>query len=234
MDIPVYLFTGFLDAGKTKFIQETLSDERFNKGESTLLLLCEDGEESYDPSGFSGPNVFIEPIAEKKDLTAQNMDRLIRKHGCERVVIEYNGMWLLDDLYKALPESWMVYQEFMFADAGSFVSYYSNMRGLVVDKMKSCEMLVLNRATSQIDKQMIHEAVRAANRRAEIAYEDAAGNVTYDEIEDPLPFDMDAKVIEIEEAYFAIWYRDLSEEPEKYKGKTVKVCGFAIFQDDLP
>ena len=31
-EIPVYLFTGFLDAGKTKFIQETLEDARFNSG----------------------------------------------------------------------------------------------------------------------------------------------------------------------------------------------------------
>ena len=37
-DVPVYLFTGFLEAGKTKFIQETLEDKRFNSGEKTMLL----------------------------------------------------------------------------------------------------------------------------------------------------------------------------------------------------
>ena len=68
-EIPVYLFTGFLDAGKTKFIQETLEDVRFNNGESTLLLLCEEGEEEYDPSAFSGKNVFIEAIEEQEELT---------------------------------------------------------------------------------------------------------------------------------------------------------------------
>ena len=46
--IPVYSFTGFLDSGKTKFIQETLEDERFNAGERTLVLLFEEGEEEYD------------------------------------------------------------------------------------------------------------------------------------------------------------------------------------------
>ena len=50
MPIPVYAFTGFLDAGKTKFIQETLEDERFNTGERTLVLICEEGEEEYDLS----------------------------------------------------------------------------------------------------------------------------------------------------------------------------------------
>ena len=47
--IPVYLFTGFLEGGKTKFIQETLEDGRFNKGEPTLLLVCEEGIEEYAP-----------------------------------------------------------------------------------------------------------------------------------------------------------------------------------------
>ena len=46
--IPVYSFTGFLDSGKTKFIQETLEDPRFNDGERTLLLVFEEGEEEYD------------------------------------------------------------------------------------------------------------------------------------------------------------------------------------------
>ena len=44
-DMPVYLFTGFLEGGKTKFIQETLEDRRFCNGERTLLLVCEEGEE---------------------------------------------------------------------------------------------------------------------------------------------------------------------------------------------
>ena len=89
-EIPVYLFTGFLDAGKTKFIQETLEDARFNSGESTLLLLCEEGEEEYDPTTFSGKNVFIETIEDPEELTPTNLERLQKKHAVERVVVEYN------------------------------------------------------------------------------------------------------------------------------------------------
>ena len=50
MELPVYLFTGFLESGKTKFIQETLEDSRFNAGERTLLLVCEEGVEEYEPT----------------------------------------------------------------------------------------------------------------------------------------------------------------------------------------
>ncbi len=60
--IPVYAFTGFLDSGKTKFIQETLEDPRFNAGERTLLLVFEEGEEEYDISTYPHQNVYIEVL----------------------------------------------------------------------------------------------------------------------------------------------------------------------------
>ena len=73
MEIPVYLFTGFLEAGKTRFIQESLEGSDFNAGERTLLLLCEEGIEEYEPDKFFGKNVFIEEIENEvrvKFLTA--------------------------------------------------------------------------------------------------------------------------------------------------------------------
>ena len=42
MKIPVYIFTGFLEGGKTHIIQESMEDERFNSGEKTLIILCEE------------------------------------------------------------------------------------------------------------------------------------------------------------------------------------------------
>ena len=221
-DVPVYLFTGFLEAGKTKFIQETLEDKRFNNGERTLLIVCEEGEEEYDVSTFSAPNVFIRILDGLEELTMANLRAWLAKDDCERVVIEYNGMWLLDELYSRLPEYWMVYQEFMFADANTFESYNSNMRQLVYDKLKSAELVVFNRYSDKIDQMTLHKIVRGVSRRADIAYEYADGTVKYDEIEDPLPFDVNAPVIEIADQDYALWYRDMSEEPEKYEDKTVR------------
>ncbi len=220
-DIPVYLFTGFLDAGKTRFIRETLEDPRFNKGERTLLLLCEEGEEELGES----KNIFIEPIDDPADINAEKLTELLEKHRAERVLVEYNGMWMLDDLFRALPEGWLVYQEFMFADANSFVSYNANMRQLVYDKLKSCELAVFNRCGKDVDTMAIHQIVRAVSRRCDIAYEAPDGTVQYDEIEDPLPFDVEAEVIEIADRDFALWYRDLGEEMDKYDGKTVRFKG---------
>ena len=103
-DLPVYLFTGFLEAGKTKFIQETLEDSRFHKGERTLLLLCEEGEEVYEPDKFCAGNVFVRNIDEESDLTVEHLKALQDEIRPERVLVEFNGMWMLDSLYGNLPE----------------------------------------------------------------------------------------------------------------------------------
>ena len=58
-EIPVYLFVGFLESGKTKFIQETFEDPNFDSGDKTLLLVCEEGEEEYNQKKFAFPGVTL-------------------------------------------------------------------------------------------------------------------------------------------------------------------------------
>ena len=232
--MPVYLFTGFLESGKTKFIQETLEDKRFCNKEKTLLLVCEEGEEEYAPEQFATDTVVIRVLEGQEQLTTENLTKWAQETKADRVVIEYNGMWLLDALYAAMPEGWVVYQEFMFADAGTFLSYNGNMRQLVYDKLKSCELVVFNRFKPDMDKMEFHKVVRAASRRADIAYESTDGKVIYDDIEDPLPFDLNAPVIEIGDADFAEWYRDLGETPANYEGKTVRFKCRALKRSKMP
>ena len=232
--MPVYLFTGFLEGGKTKFIQETLEDKRFCNGEKTLLLVCEEGEEEYAPEQFASDTVKIRVLEDQSELTRENLERFAKETRAERVVIEYNGMWLLDALYSAMPDGWMVYQEFMFADAGTILTYNNNMRNLVYDKLKSCELVVFNRFLPTMDKMEYHKLVRACSRRADIAYEAPDGNVVYDDIADPLPFDINAPIIEIGDEDYAEWYRDMSEEPKKYEGKTVRFKAKSLVRKRLP
>ena len=233
-EIPVYLFTGFLDAGKTTFIQETLEDPQFNGGEKTLVLMCEEGEAELMPIAFASSNVKIVKVEDEEDLTTEYLMELEKSIGFERVVVEYNGMWMLDSLYGSLPENWAVAQEFLFCDATTFVSYNANMRQLTVDKLKSAELVVLNRFQDSMDRMEMHRIIRAISRRCDIAYEYTDGKVVYDDIEDPLPFDVDAPVIEIEDRDFALWYRDMSEEPKKYDGKTVEVKCRCLVRKNVP
>ncbi len=218
--IPVYAFTGFLDSGKTKFIQETLEDPRFNAGERTLLLVFEEGEEEYDISVYPHQNVYLENL-DQQTVTTKELQALAKKYKAQRVVAELNGMQQVGDLYMRFPEDWVVAQEVMFADSTTIMAYNNNMRNLVMDKLMGAQMVVFNRMTPGGDQMPFHKLARAASRQIDILYDYTDGTTAYDEIEDPLPFDINAPVIEIKDEDYALWYRDVSEEPQKYDGKTV-------------
>ena len=222
--IPVYAFTGFLDSGKTKFIQETLEDERFNAGERTLLLVFEEGEEEYDFSTYPHQNIYLE-VLDQETVTEKDLKALVKKHRPERIVAELNGMQLVGDLYARFPEDWVIAQEVMFADSTTFMAYNANMRNLVMDKLTGAQMVVFNRLEKDADFMPFHKIARAASRRVDIMYEFTDGSTQFDDIEDPLPFDINAPVIEIEDDDYALWFRDVTEEPEKYEGKTVRFKG---------
>ncbi len=235
METPVYLFTGFLEAGKTRFIRETLADPNFfEPRDRTLVLLCEEGEEELTPDDFASNAVFVEPLTEKTRLNPDKLAALQRKHAATRVLIEYNGMWRLSELYAAFPEDWLIYQQLLFVDAGTIGLYNANMRDLTVDKLSGCELVVFNRCDDKTDMQALHQLVRGVSRRCDIIYEHTDGSYEYDQIEDPLPFDINAPVIGIEDRDYALWYRDLSENMPAYDGKTVTFLGMVTKNDRLP
>lgn len=233
MKLPVYIFTGFLEGGKTSIIQESLNDEKFNSGEKTLVLLCEEGEVELDPSAFWGKNVYIHTVEDKEWLTRENLEELVKGRRIDRIIVEYNGMWDMQTLYDSFPSNWAIYQNMMFSDANTFINYNNNMRQLTVDKLRDCEMIVLNRTPDDIDKQEIHKIIRGITRRAAIVYDYPDSHIEYDEIEDPLPFDIEAPVIEIGDGDYAVWYRDLSENMNAYDGKTVKFKGLVADDNRL-
>lgn len=228
------MFVGFLDSGKTTFIQDTLADKRFNSGEKTLLLLCEEGEEEYDSSKFYGKNVKIEVIEDISELNEENLSALQKKANAERVIVEYNGMWPIEAFAKAAPNNWTLYQSMMFADSTTFMAYNANMRSLVVDKINFSEMVAFNRFDSTMSKEEFHKAVRGITRRCEIVYEYKDGKAEYDDIQDPMPFDVNAPVVTVEDKDYAWFYRDLTENVKSYVGKTVQFKAIVSKNNKIP
>jgi hypothetical protein len=225
---PVYIFTGFLDSGKTKFINDTLQSPEFVAGKNTLLVVCEEGEEEYDPTMFASENVYTVTIEDEDDLSPELLASAAEGRGIDQVMVEYNGMWALDNLYRNLPSNWGVVQEFAFFDATTILTYNANMRTQVVDKLQSCDLAVFNRVGDDEDIMPFHKLVRAVSRGADIVYERKSGKVERDEIVDPLPFDVNAPIIEIADTDFALWYRDMGENLAQYDGKTVKFKGMVV------
>ena len=232
-NIPVYLFTGFLESGKTKFIKETLKDKNFNDGKKKfLLLLCEEGEEEFSQEDL-GSNISVFTFEDEDALTTDRITAQCKRNKPDIMLIEYNGMWKIDSLYRALPEFASVFQEIFISDSETVMQYNRNMRSLVVDKLTSCEMVVFNRVKSDTDREALHKLVRGVSRSANICYEDPDGNIEFDDIEDPLPYDINADVIEIRDEDFAIFYRDMSEDLGKYNGKRIRFKGIVARDDSL-
>ena len=231
-EIPVYLFLGFLESGKTKFIQETFEDERFDSGENTLLLVCEEGEEEYAPARFAVKKFEVEYVS-PQELSVKALETLVERYRAERVVVEWNGMEPLDNFFNAMPDGWAIAQVMTFFDAGSFMSYNQNMRQLVYDKIQYADMVVFNRFRDSFAREDFHKIVRAVSRRPDIVYEYEGGRTVYDDIEDPLPFDIDAKIIEIADRDYAFFYRDLVEDTQKYQGKIVRFKGLVATDKKL-
>ena len=137
MEIPIYLFTGFLEAGKTKLIQETLSDPGFNNGkENILVVLCEEGEEEFNPFECpgDGKNLSVEVIERIEQINSDKLSALQRKNKATRIIIEYNGMWNCKDL--VLPDDWGVEQQITTIDATTFPMYYANMKSMVAEMVR--------------------------------------------------------------------------------------------------
>ena len=231
---PVYLFTGFLGAGKTTFIKETLENHEFGDDGRTLLLICEEGDIEYEAEKFVGPGVRVEIINSEEEINPANLSKIAAPGDFDRIVVEYNGMWENQKLFAAMPRGWVIAQEMALFDAGTFMMYNQNMRQLCFNKMQTADMVVFNRCEKGFDKMPYHKEVRIANRKNFIVYEYGPDDIEPDNIEDPLPYDMTKSQIEIEDDWFAEWYRDLNENEDNYDGKTFIIKGRVALSNELP
>ena len=221
-EVPVYLFTGILESGKTSFINDTLNDSGFQKGEKTVLIVCEEGIDEYDDVSLSKKNVFIEMVENKEDLTETFFKKCEDFYKPERVMIEYNGMWEMDGVDEDnMPDEWVLAQVISTVDATTFNMYWTNMRSIVIEQLSLADMVILNRCTNETKRNDFRRCVKLFNKKAQIGYEAAEG---FEDMmqEEELPFDLEADIIEIDDDDYGIWFMDAMDNSKKYDGKVVK------------
>ena len=231
--IPIYLITGFLDSGKTTLLIDTLGMDYFNDGQRTVLVRCEDGEVEYDQQQLSARNCRLVPVEEPEQLTHDFLVEVDRRYQPERVLFEYNGMWpiqVLRDL--KLPKNWGLYQAIHVIDGTTFEMYRSNMQSMIIDMVTEADMVLFNRCKEDMPLSGWKRSIRAANRMCEIVFEDAQGDEL--EVEDVLPYSLDAPHITLEDPDYGIWYLDIQEHPERYVGKTVTFTAQAMVGGRVP
>ncbi len=231
-EIPVYFFTGFMDSGKTTLIQETLFENGFAEDDERLLIIsCEDGDEEYDVEKLKTVNASLTTIEKEEDFNTANLQKLSDEYKPSAVFIEYNGTWGVGEVYEMdLPKDWVIVQSLATVDATTFEMYMANMRSMMVEQFFQAEVVIFNRCDDDTPKAKFRGNIKAVNRPAQIVYERKDG--TIDEREEELPFDLDADVIEISDADYALWFMDCMENPKKYNGKTVHFLGLVYNPQD--
>ena len=220
MDIPVYLIAGFLDAGKTEFIRGILADG-FAREDRTLLIICEEGENDYDRAVLD--NVFTCKVEDMEELTPEFLKKLEKQYKPKQVIIEYNGMWAIEPLYReGLPANWILYQIMVLVDATTFEMYVKNMGQLMMEKLMNADLLIFNRCNEELRAMLRSRNVRMVNRRADIYLENADGTSEEYVTPDMMPFDLSTGHLDVPEDDYGVWYVDLMDNTRRYDGITVK------------
>lgn len=226
--VPIYLLAGFLESGKTSFLNFTLQQDYFQIEGKTLLILCEEGEEEYDMEALSLSNTVVEIIEKEEDLTTERLEAMEIIHQPERVIVEYNGMWLVSKFEQmAKPKGWGIEQHIVCVDASTFQIYMANMKSIFMDMVRSADMVVFNRCKATDPLAAYRRGIKVANQRAEIIFEDEEGELD-DIFKDEMPFDINAPVIDILPEDYGIWFVDAMDHPDTYVGKTVRFKARAL------
>lgn len=216
---PVYVINGFLESGKTEFIKFTIEQPYFQTRGTTLLLVCEEGEEEYDVKILKRTNTVLERIEEEADFNPKHLMELEKKYNPERIVIEYNGMWNYKDM--KLPVHWKIEQQITNIDASTFSMYFTNMKSLLAEMIRKSEMIIFNRCDGIEELNVYKRNIKAINQIADIIFEDSNGEI--DEIfEEDLPYNLEDEVIELDNEGYGIWYLDSLDHLERYLDKTVE------------
>ena len=216
---PVYLISGFLDSGKTSFINGILADG-FAMEDRTLLLQCEEGEVEYDKKLLR--NVTVLTVDDQEALTPEFLEAERKKCRASQIIVEYNGMWQMERLYQeVLPANWVLYQIMTFVEAGTFELYAKNMGQLMMEKITNADLLVFNRATPQLRDALRKRNLRMVNRRADIYFENTDGTSEDYLTGEECPFDLSQDVVDIPDEDFGVWYVDVMDHPERYAERLV-------------
>ena len=231
-EIPVYLFTGFMDSGKTSLVEETLFENEFTDGAKGLIIMCEDGDVEYNVDKLRTVNFKVTEIENEEDFTEAKLNEINDSFMPEQVFIEYNGTWGIDKVLETkLPEGWVIVQSLATVDSTTFDLYMNNMRAMMQEQFFASDVVIFNRTDDDTDRGHLRRMVKNINRKAQIVYEKKDG--TIDERPEELPFDINADIIELSDADYAIWYMDAMENYKKYNGKKIKFLALVYNPEEL-
>lgn len=229
----VYIFTGFLESGKTSFISDTILNQGFGDDEKTLIVACEDGETAFDIPALKNENTDVVFIDSEEDMSYENMLHLHQQYKPTQVMIEYNGMWdPAQFINEYCPEQWQVVQILTTINAETFDLYYNNMRSQFVFHITGSDLVIVNRCDQNTKKYPIRGSIKSLNPMCQIIYENKNRQIEELTAND-LPYNLQDDYIEVNDIDYGIFCMHIMEDPSLYENKTIKIKGKFIGKDKL-
>ncbi len=229
--IPVYLINGFLDGGKTTFISYTISQPYFQMKDKTLIICCEQGDEEYADELLRASNSVLEVIEEEEQFSASYLIELEKKHKPGRIILEWNGMWNVKKM--KMPWHWKVEQQVTCLCGTTFSIYFSNMKSQLAEMLRKSELIILNRCDNLPNLPNYKRNLKAINQKAEIIFEDSAGEMSVVMDED-LPYDLKSDLLSLNDEQYGIWYIDALENTDRYLDKTIEFVATVFTPKNFP
>ena len=229
---PVFVISGFLDSGKTDFINYTITQPYFQDRKTTLLIVCEEGEKEYDPKVLGRTRTVMEVIDDEDDFNARALMELEKKYKPGRIIIEFNGMWILKN--HKLPWNWSIEQQITMINGVTFESYFTNMKSLLAEQIRGSELIIMNRCDGLDEKIPSYKRnIKALNQQADIIFENKDGemNVT---LEEDLPYDLSKDPVVLDDKGYGVWYIDALDNMDRYKGRTIEYTGMVLHPPQFP
>ena len=221
MTTPVYICTGFLESGKTSFLNFTLQQDYFQIDGKTLLILCEEGEEEYSEKYLDENGLFLFNIEEREKLNKTFFENCEKIYHPVQVIIEYNGTWDLQEILdEDFPRNWEIQGVYSTVSGETLDMYLKNMRNMLMNQLTESELIIINRCGENTDRSAFRRALKIQNPQAQLIFEGVDGNII-PQTEEDLPYDLKADHIFIDDVDFGTWYVDAYEHPERYEHKKI-------------
>ncbi len=215
--IETRLIYGFLGAGKTHYIHDSIQNDYFHKYGVTLILSFEQGEEEYAEEMLTQKRTFV-ACYEGGASVSSFCERSIEAFRPDRIYVEMNTM--IQGLREQFPECMRITFAVTLIDWVTMPVYFVNFKQMIKEMTAASQQVIFRGCPSKELLAPYSQPFRLMNQKVSYLRQDPMGyhEKAFDLF---LPFSLDGEEITItEERYLPFWL-DALDHPEHYEGKRI-------------
>jgi uncharacterized membrane protein YraQ (UPF0718 family) len=169
LHIPIYVVTGFLDAGKTTLLNKLLNNRKL-RDMQMLLLQFESGEEEFNSrySNCTVMNFSKRMLEQSSEQIIEQVRGYLLKNPVEDIWIEWNGvtqfarlqaLFLHPSLYRLCRMEKVMHM----TDAGTLESLLGKTGGALPEQIANCDFAIARDLRSRKDHDRVRRILRSIN-----------------------------------------------------------------------